>query len=184
MVFSRLQSATLASLICGIVLPSLGVSSPLELHFGSKNSCYERIFNDEYLSQHPDQKVRRIRVDHFPQTFGTYDANGNIYFDPANPELYFIVSVVFQDSNLVLSDGGFCRPEGQTYHCRIECDGGGFFLKDRDANSILLINDNGFRVSGCGGSLVRALNPDPANNIFRLHRLPEVACVPPDFKSD
>ena len=168
-----------SALFCGALMPVASDGRPLERHFGADNSCYERIYTKDHLGQHPDQRVTGIRFDHFPRTYGTEDKNGNIRFDPVSAELYFVISVRFRGSEQVFQDGGFCYPEGQQYRCQIECDGGSFHLNDRDPDSILLINERGFRVSGCGEGKERILDPHPDDGVFRLDRRPNGACNPP-----
>ena len=172
-------TALSAFLVCLLLGPGETNARPLERHFRAENSCYERVYSKEHLNKHPGQRVRQIRFDHFPQTYGTEDASGNIRFGPKTAELYFVVSVSFRGSDQVFTDGGFCYPEGQMYRCQIECDGGGFYLKDRDGGSILLLNERGFYLSGCGSGGERFLDPKPDDAIFRLDRVSAKACIPP-----
>lgn len=152
---------------------------PLERHFGSGDSCYERVYSSEHLEKHKTQSVTSIRFDHFPTTFGTYDENNRIAFDPGNAEVYFTVSARFRGSGKSFTNSGICTPRGQDYRCQIECDGGGFVLKDKSSGSILLINKSGFAVSGCDAEAHRWLDPEPDDKVFRLDRVAAEACAPP-----
>ena len=178
-VTARSGIVVLAAAALMAIVPSGSDSRPLEKHFGPQNSCYQRVYSQDHLSSHPTQRVSQIRIDHFPRTYGMENENGDIRFDPVTAELYFVVSVKFRNSNRVFRDGGFCTPGGQRYRCQIECDGGSFYLKDRDADSILLINDRGFRISGCSEQGYRILDPEPDDAVFRLDRSPDLACRPP-----
>lgn len=163
-----------------VALPTADAPArPLERHFGAWDSCYARVYSQNHLNKNQGQKVAEIRFDHFPTTFGTYDQNGKISFDPASAEVHFGVSVRFRGDDREYTNGGTCRPDGETYHCYIECDGGSFRLKHRSQTSILLINGSGFAVSGCGSEDYRMLDPEPDDKVFRLDRLNDSACVPP-----
>lgn len=155
------------------------LARPLERHFGAGDSCYERVYSREHLEKHKTQKVTSIRFDHFPTTFGTYDQNNRIAFDPVGAEVYFTISARFRDSGKLFTNSGICAPQGQTYRCQIECDGGGFSLKHKSAGSILLINKSGFAISGCDAETHRWLDPEPDDKVFRLDRLAAAACAPP-----
>jgi TPR repeat protein len=131
------------------------------------------------LNKQSTQRVTEIRFDHFPTTFGMSGDDGQVRFDPKTSELFFSVSVKFRDSNQRYKSGGFCNPEGELYRCQIECDGGSFYLKDRSAGSILLINKKGFRLNGCEDQGDRWLDPEPDDKLFLMHRLPDQSCTPP-----
>lgn len=153
---------------------------PLEQHFGAANSCYARSYSADHLGAHPDQKVASIRFDHFPTTYGTFDAQGRIAFDPDKPELYFVLTVTFRDKAGQFSNSGFCWPEGDSYHCALECDAGQFFLRDRSAQSILITGGGDLYLSGCDGGNAGVLKREPDDKVFRLDRLADADCQPPD----
>jgi len=155
------------------------LARPLERHFGANDSCYERVYSGAHLAKHKTQRVTSIRFDHFPKTFGTYDQNNRIAFDPVRAEVYFSVSARFRDSGRLFTNSGICTPQGQIYRCQIECDGGGFSLKHKSAGSILLINETGFAISGCDAEVHRWLDPHPDDKVFRLDRVAAEACTPP-----
>ena len=170
-----------ACLSVGVVMATASptVARPLERHFGEKNSCFGRVYSAEHLKKNGNQRVEEISFHHYPKTFGVHDGNGNIAFDPDTAELHFQLNVKFRDSSQVFSDGGSCRPDGNRYRCFIECDGGGFYLEDRAGDSILLINERGFSVSGCGSEDYREVTPKTDDRVFRLNRLPAAVCLPP-----
>lgn len=167
-----------------IVFTDHAAARPLERHFGATDSCYGRIYSKDHLKKHHQQKVAEIRFDHFPTTFGTYDENNKIAFDPKTAELHFSISVTFRDSRQRYTNGGLCRPKGDQYQCFIECDGGSFMLKDRSEKSVLLVNDDGFAIAGCGAEEFRRLEPEPDDKVFRLDRLADQFCIAPEPPAD
>ena len=177
-----LLKTALPGLILGVLLslPEPAPARPLDGHFGSGDSCYARVYSEEHLRKNSTQRVTEIRFNHFPTTFGVNDESGAIKFNPATGELFFTISVRFRDSEKLYVDGGSCLPDGDQYRCNIECDGGGFVLKDRTKDTILLVNQSGFSVSGCGGEDYREVQPDPDDKVFRLDRLPNLLCKPPE----
>ena len=161
-------------------LTSVVDARPLERHFGAGDSCYGRVYSPKHLKKHPAQKVREIRFDHFPNVYGVYGDDNKIRFDEKSGEVHFTVSVRFTNTSASYSNSGVCTPEGGRYKCYIECDGGWFFLKDRAPKSILLVNEQGFAVAGCGAEDGRLLDPEPDDKVFRLDRLSEDQCVAPN----
>lgn len=152
---------------------------PLERHFGPDDSCYGRVYGSDHLKKNRNQRVEEISFHHYPKSFGVHDASGNIAFNSKSAELFFQLNVKFRDSSQIYSDGGSCTPDGNRYKCFIECDGGGFYLEDRSSDSLLLINETGFSVSGCGSDDSREITPKTQDKVFRLNRLPGAVCVPP-----
>jgi|GEM_PF-2206009 len=178
---SKLAGASaVASVLLVIVMPDAASTRPLERHFGADNSCYQRVYSKAHLKKQSTQRVAEIRFDHFPTTFGMYDENDQIRFDPNTGAVFFSMNVRFRDSSERFSNGGTCYPEGRLYRCQVSCDGGSFYLKDRSAKSILLINKTGFAVSECDSENFRVLEPEPDDKIFRLDRLAGRSCTPPD----
>lgn len=176
-----IKAVVLGSIFAGwTLIPGPASARPLDSHFGSGDSCYARVYSKEHLKKHSTQRVTEIRFNHFPTTFGVNDESGAIKFNPATGELFFTISVRFRDSEKLYVDGGSCLPDGDQYRCNIECDGGGFVLKDRTKDTILLVNQTGFSVSGCDGEDYREVQPEPDDKVFRLDRLPKLLCKPPE----
>lgn len=143
----------------------------LTQHFGDFDSCYTRQYSQDHLAKNPEQTVSYIRFDHTPTNneFVKYDANTG--------ELEFSVSVNFIDSDKNYSNSGRCHPDGDKLTCNIECDGGGFDIKSKDADSILIYTgEYGFRVSGCGFDDIRGVFRETDDKIFLLHKLPSNQC--------
>ncbi|MHA1189542.1 MAG: hypothetical protein ACTSSQ_03650 [Alphaproteobacteria bacterium] len=170
----------LAPALWVMLMPDAASTRPLERHFDADNSCYQRVYSRAHLKKQSTQRVAEIRFDHFPTTFGAYDENDQINFNSKTGEVYFSLSVKFRGSPNRYGSDGTCYPDGKLYRCQVSCDGGSFFLKDRSAKSILLINKTGFTVSGCEVEDFRQLEPKPDDKIFRLDRLKDSACTPPD----
>ena len=173
-------ASAVASGLLVMLMPDAASTRPLERHFGADNSCYQRVYSKAHLNKQSTQRVAEIRFDHFPTTFGMYDDNDQIRFDPDTGAVFFGVSVRFRGSNKRYSSDGTCYPDGGLYRCQVSCDGGSFYLKDRSAKSILLINKTGFAVSGCEAEDFRVLEPEPDDKVFRLDRLAGSSCTPPD----
>lgn len=173
----------------GIALSALVLVDPaparvLEQHFGPMDSCYERVYSKDHMAKHPKQRVSHIRVEHFPNLFGTHGPDGKVRFDEKTGEVAFGIKVHFRGSSEEFSDGGVCYPKKGYLRCQIECDGGGFEIKHRDANSILIYNTRGFAVSGCGGEERAFISTKSDDKVFRLNRLPASKCVPPVLEKD
>ncbi len=173
-----------AAVLLLLATTGIGDARPLERHFGATDSCYSRAYSKDHLKKHPQQKVAEIRFDHFPTTFGSYDENNRIAFDPKTAEVHFSVSVTFRDSQHRYTNSGLCTPKGDRYQCFIECDGGSFTLKDRSSTSILVVNPTGFAVAGCGAEEFRMLDPEPDDKVFRLDRLTDQYCIAPELPAD
>lgn len=152
-----------ASFCVGVVSAA---AAPLSQHFSDDATCYSRTYSAEHLRKNPGQRVSYIRFDHVPGSMG----------DVGPGELAFSVSVRFKDSPETLTNSGLCFPQSKTYRCQLECDGGGFELKDRDQSSLYLLNPSGFIVSGCDGDAYVELVPEPDDKIFRLDRMLSSEC--------
>lgn len=175
----RIGIGTVLVWLVAVSAATHALARPLEQHFGTGDSCYGRVYSGDHLEKHKTQKVTGLRFDHFPTTFGTYDENNKIAFDPVRAEVYFTVSATFRGSAKQYANSGICTPQGPGYRCQIECDGGGFSLRHKSAGSILLINESGFSISGCDAETHRWLDPEPDDKVFRLDRLAPTACTPP-----
>jgi len=179
---------SIAVLMAALMPMAPAAARPLERHFGAQDSCYQRTYGNTHLSQHRDQRVTEIRFEHFPNVYGTYDANDNVRFDARTGEVHFVISTKTRDSYRFYSNSGTCRPEGDHYRCYLECDGGWFVLKDNAPKSILIVNEEGFVIDGCEGDGddvdVRTLKPGRDDKAFRLDRVADDLCVAPILKSE
>lgn len=151
-----------------ILLDFDAAAAPLSQHFSGEPTCYSRSYSSEHLRKNPAQRVSYIRFDHVPGSMGEVGAG----------ELAFSISVRFKNSPETLTNSGLCFPQSETYRCQLECDGGGFELKDRDHSSLYLLNPSGFVVSGCDGDAYVELVPEPDDKIFRLNQMPMSECGP------
>ncbi len=166
-------------LLMSFVITQTATARSLVQHFGANNSCYERQYTGKHLAKNPRQTVSFIRFNHFPNHFGVHGAEGKIGFDEKTGMVAFAISMRFRGSNKTYKDAGECLPRGKRLKCQIECDGGGFEIKHRDANSILILNKTGFAVSGCGEADYGEVTTKTDDKAFLLHRLPASQCKPP-----
>lgn len=154
---------------------------------GDRNSCYQRVYSASHMRAHPNQTVKSISFNHFPNLWGTYGPNGKVQFNEKTREVYFAIKVSFPGSAEVFSESGVCRRRGDILRCGIECDGGGFELRARkDGRLLLKTGSYGFRVvggnGGCGGedeSKIRHVTRKTDDRAFLLSRLPDLSCVAP-----
>lgn len=154
---------------------------------GDRNSCYQRVYSAAHMRAHPDQTVKTIAFDHFPNLWGTYGPDGKVRFDEKKRDVYFAIKVSFRGSREVFSESGVCYRRGETLRCGIDCDGGGFELRARqDGRLQLKTGSYGFRVvgkgGGCGGAdegAMRQVTRKTDDRVFLLSRLPAHACVAP-----
>ena len=180
----KIRFLTLAALGAVLLIgPAAGENpSALAGHFGlHRNSCYARDYDEAHLKAHPNQRIARIRIEHFPGLYGPYGEDGKVHMDETTGEVHFTVTVAYRDKPYaLLSDSGTCTPDGDKLNCYIECDGGGFSLTDAGADAILLHN-RGFRVMACGEDETEGgwVNPEPDDKVFKLTRVPDSECVPP-----
>lgn len=152
--------------------------APLTRHFGATDSCYQRVYSDAHLAKHPQQKVTYMRLDHFPLFSGPFGADDQPMIYPDAREIVLFLTVHMRGIDQELENTGFCWPDGDGMSCGIECDGGQFALEDRGADRILLRLKNEIYFADCGEGDI-ALDPEPDDRAFLLHRLPAGDCVPP-----
>lgn len=164
------------SLFAGLLVGELAVAeTALNQHFGDGDSCYAREYTTEHLVKNPEQTVSFIKFGSFPSWF---DARGIIRSEDSVP---FSIEVNFKNDRRNYVNGGECRTQGDDLKCQIDCDGGGFILKHKDAASILLYTrpDQGFAVAGCDGNDYRSVTDKTDDKIFLLHRMPAEQCISP-----
>lgn len=149
----------------GLIAALLAVTMAGEAVAGG---CYARTYSDAHLRKNPNQTVREIAIQFRDEADGIAE-----------------VKVVFRDSDRAYRETLYCwdpdRPEyGDAYlGCSVECDGGYFLARPRDARSILIETRGGFLVSGgCGdeGAMRRVEDRGAAKTIFRLDEAVGLAC--------
>ncbi len=130
-------------------------------------SCWQRVYSDEHLAAHPDQKVRELRL----------SVSYHVYDDPYG-QYSFGYDALRRGEGEMGGDAGVCwnKPEGVA--CHIECDGGGFMLRRaRNKGDVLFdLEYVGFLTmrGGCGdfdgeGGVMEPLVPGLDDKLFLLH---------------
>lgn len=143
-------------------------------HFGKGASCYERQYTAEHLKSHPQQTVSYIKFEH-----KEFDYGGN-RFNANTGLVIFELTAQFTDSKRKFSNGGECRPDNGKLRCQIECDGGGFVLEHKNADSLLLkTGRHGIAISGCDASNFKNISRETDDKVFLIHRLSRNKCVTP-----
>lgn len=157
---------------CLLISEAAVAEQVLTQNFGKDDSCYARQYSAEHMAENPDQTVSFIKFGHFPSWF---EARGILQDASTVP---FTIEVNFKNDNQNYMNGGECRPHDDDLKCQIECDGGGFVLKHKDADSILLYTrpEQGFAVAGCDGNDYRSVTDKTDDKIFLLRRLPAAQC--------
>lgn len=147
----------------------------LTQHFNEKDSCYARQYSADHLKKNPNQIVSFLQFGHFPSV------NNGWASPPEEGEVRFSVIAKFKGNDKEYSNSGRCLSENGTLNCQIECDGGGFVLKHKDADSILLYTrpGQGFVVSGCDAGDIRLITDQTDDKIFLLHRTADAQCTYP-----
>ncbi|MCC2111979.1 MAG: hypothetical protein KDJ16_08100 [Hyphomicrobiales bacterium] len=174
------SKTVVSALVAGLALVSPATALVLEDEFGNFDACYERAYEIGHLTAHPDQKVARMRLEHFPARFGAIGDDGKIRYEPEN--LYLRIEVVLRDSWRQYENFALCERKADKIDCYIECDGGGFSITAGRSGSILLHN-RGIAIIGCDSpdemaeENVTYLEPEPDDKVFRLDRARR--CTPP-----
>jgi len=134
--------------------------------------CYGRVYGEQHTHRNPDQQLRLVILE-------------LTRWRAAPDSLNFQLKVLLGDDeqHLWWSSGG-CYEDGQRLDCAVDCDGGGFHLRDDKNGSVLLENDrDGFVVQmACGEELpespqVTHVPVDAANAAYRLTPLPGDFCT-------
>lgn len=147
----------------------------LPQHFGAEDSCYARQYSQEHLTKNPEQIVSFMRFEHSPKGF-------DMEFDAETGIVVFDLTVRFKGKVDNYVAFGECRPQNGELKCPIQCDGGQFTIKSKDADSILIYNDGRLTFMHCEGDEVKVkqVTEQSDDKIFLLHRLPDEQCNKPD----
>ena len=166
-VFLSLVCIFAASLIAEMAMAERALSQ----HFGATDSCYARQYSPQHLAKNPEQTVSFIRLDHSPNAY-------DLKFEPETGMVIFDLTIRFKDAAKNYEALGECHPKDGILKCGIECDGGQFSIKSKDADSILLYNGGRMVFSDCDAGDVnyRELTDQTDDKIFLLHRLPDDQC--------
>jgi hypothetical protein len=95
--------------------------------------CFTRTYDRQHLARHPDQLITAVKLKIYPSS---------------GPEhLLFAIQMRRRGEDKTLHNGGYCKEEGSTMRCNIECDGGGVNVMPRSPSTIF----NGSRPNCDGG---------------------------------
>jgi len=166
-------SNLLAALV--VATPTLA-DAPLAQNFSGTNSCYGRHYSETHMSEHPQQQVVEIRLNHFPGDQQFLGLGGDYHSYPETPVLSLMLSVQLRSQNLGDAQV-YCTQDSDRLHCGLECDAGHFYVVDRNPASIIVKTGSDLHFSDCGEE-ERVLHHEPDDTIFLLHRLPDTACHP------
>ena len=131
-------------------------------------ACYERVYDQRHLAEHPQQHVRAMRI--------------RFFMRPDSQIVGAVMNLQFRDGSRRYREpqqtyvAGFeCRREGGRVWCGVECDGGRVSLRfsGRAPGEIMLDASEGFVMSGScpDESRVERFNPRPDDRVFRLRRI-------------
>ncbi len=137
-------------------------------------ACWSRTYDEAHLAKHPQQKVTRIvfqieYVDYNDENLGT------------KGDHLFSTHVTTRERSGWNAGPCYVNDSGKIA-CGVECDGGGFVIKDiREDGSILLdLETRGYIAlnSDCGeGDEVFPLDAEPDDKLFLLHTEKADVCL-------
>ncbi|HWV51473.1 hypothetical protein [Pseudorhodoplanes sp.] len=182
-----------AALIAMFILAWSGIafaqerSSPMPKHLPlGQEVCFGRVYDAAHLKKHPKQRVTAFHLFRDftpdPNKETPQDTRETLVAEDGDGGIRVTAYVRFRDRPGLFFNGLHCgmSVDGDKVSCGIDCDGGGFFLKD--AGKSLLLENRGFVVvGGCGASEDEEENrdfvkPGADDKIFRLDPLPAAQC--------
>jgi len=127
-----------SNLLAALVLagPTLA-QAPLTQNFSGSNSCFGRHYSETHMTNHPQQQVVEIRVNHFPGDQQFLGLGGDYHSYPETPVLSLILSVQLRSQTLGDAQV-YCTQDSDRLHCSLECDAGHFYVDDRNPESIIV----------------------------------------------
>ncbi|WP_417670458.1 hypothetical protein [Roseibium sp.] len=152
---------------------------PLDYHFSSFRTCYGRVYSQSHMQKHPQQKVAQISLSHFPNRQELLAMDSAFQPYPDTPKLVLELSLMRRnvapyDPEAVWTEKALCEPEGARLHCRIECDGGDFYVEEK-RDSILLTGGSDLYFTQCDAG-DKVLERLPDDKTFELFLLPASHC--------
>eukprot|EP01037_Dinobryon_pediforme_P024146 gene24146-25847_t len=127
-------------------------------------ACFVRTYDDTHLARHPHQNVRDMRA----YIKATGDGSDSAY------EIQ--VGVHFRDVRKRFDVVGSCTKSAEnpsSLHCGVDCDGGSFGIRQKDADALLIDVPD-------GASLIDSRTPKARfgadDKLFRLDRAPISEC--------
>lgn len=131
-------------------------------------ACYERVYDQRHLAEHPQQHVRAMRLRFYRQPESqTVSATMNLQFRDGSRR--------YREPQSTYVAGFICRREQGRVTCGVECDGGSVALRysGRNPAEITLDASEGFAMSpSCPDEdRFERFNPRPDDRVFRLRRV-------------
>jgi hypothetical protein len=159
--------------------------SPLPRHLPlGQEACFGRVYDAAHLKKHPRQRVTSLHLFRDftpdPNKETVHETREELVKADGDNGIRVTAYVRFRDRPGLFFNGLFCMTSGGVNHCGIECDGGGFKLKEAGP-SLLLENEGFVVVGGCGASEDEEENadyvkPGADDKLFRLDPLPAAQC--------
>lgn len=160
--------------------------SPLPSHMPlGQEACFGRTYDAGHLKQHPKQRVISFHLfrDFTPDATKEMpqETREKMIAEDGDGGIHVMAYVRFRDRPGLFFNGLGCNPGiNGGVHCGIDCDGGGFMLKESGA-SLLLENEGFVVIGGCGASDDEAeqadyVKPGADDKVFRLDRKPVAEC--------
>lgn len=172
-----MQSAASWLLIASMaLLPAAAFAQSRDLFAGlspGDGICFGRTYDRAHLAKHPHQQVTSMDM-----SFGV------------SPKTEFGDSFNIFQMDVTLRDGtsgtarGECRSEGDAMFCGVDCDGGGVFIKLRNADQMLVDLERKGTIAmsySCGEEEGFPLQSGRDDKTFLLTRMPPQFCMPPEW---
>jgi len=161
-------------------------TSPLPTHMPlGQEACFGRTYDAAHLKQHPKQRVTSFHLfrDFSPDATKEtpQETREKMIEDDGQGGIQIMAYVRFRDRPGLFFNGLSCHHGSEGgIRCGIDCDGGGFMLKESGA-SLLLENQGFVVIGGCGASEDEAeqadfVKPGADDKVFRLDPKPVAEC--------
>ena len=151
-----------------------GAQAGAPLFVADQEACFGRVYDRAHLAARPNQRVTSV---HIFRHLGERPEAENWRANSRDEEIkrfretgYAEVQafVTFRNRTGYFHNWLVCAKEAKEgTHCSVECDGGSFDLKRESAGTVLL-NNNGFSLSGCGEDDEVYFSPGRDDKVFRL----------------
>jgi hypothetical protein len=142
-------------------------------------SCWQRIYSQTHLSEHPDQQVAAMTLGLIQKAGDNAEEDGVVLFG---------LSASLRDGTNGETSGICAREADGAVRCGVECDGGGVMIERRDgANLLADLESTGFirMESACGGgeNTSFSINSGIDDKQFLLQRVEAKLCrgIIPDW---
>ncbi len=162
------------------VLPSVATAaeSAISKYFDAPKSCFGRVYSQEHLNKHPQQKVDELIINH--ATAGQEKAwLGGM--TPAKPTRVMRIRLHLRGQDQLWEEFAGCELNGEAVTCSMECDAGQFSIKLREDGKLLLSADSELWFTDCDAG-EQVLSPEPDDKLFLLSPLPISECLPPAYQ--